>query len=58
LTGETDKGLQHNCFDDFIAATQYLEEHKYVGKGRVAINGGSNGGKFIVRVSISLLTFE
>ncbi|KIY52584.1 hypothetical protein FISHEDRAFT_69740 [Fistulina hepatica ATCC 64428] len=36
-----------NCFDDFIAATQYLVKHKYAAPGMVAINGGSNGGLLV-----------
>ncbi|KAI0346955.1 hypothetical protein BDW22DRAFT_1321836 [Trametopsis cervina] len=36
-----------NCFDDFIAATQYLVENKYAAPGKVAINGGSNGGLLV-----------
>ncbi|KAG5221490.1 prolyl oligopeptidase [Salix suchowensis] len=35
-----------NVFDDFIAATEYLVKHKYAAPGKVAINGGSNGGPF------------
>jgi prolyl oligopeptidase len=36
-----------NVFDDFIAATQYLVKNKYVAAGKVAINGGSNGGLLV-----------
>ncbi|KAF8075884.1 prolyl oligopeptidase [Lyophyllum atratum] len=36
-----------NVFDDFIAATEYLVENKYAGAGKVAINGGSNGGLLV-----------
>ncbi|TBU27685.1 prolyl oligopeptidase [Dichomitus squalens] len=36
-----------NCFDDFIAATQYLVDNKYAAPGKVAINGGSNGGLLV-----------
>nr|ACQ65797.1 prolyl oligopeptidase [Conocybe apala] len=36
-----------NCFDDFIAATNHLVEHKYAAPGKVAINGGSNGGLLV-----------
>ncbi|KAF9457998.1 prolyl oligopeptidase [Collybia nuda] len=36
-----------NVFDDFTAATEYLVKHKYAGAGKVAINGGSNGGLLI-----------
>lgn len=36
-----------NCFDDFVAATEYLVENKYAARGKVAINGGSNGGLLV-----------
>lgn len=36
-----------NCFDDFIAATDYLVKNKYAAPGEVAINGGSNGGLLV-----------
>ncbi|KAI0722036.1 prolyl oligopeptidase [Cerioporus squamosus] len=36
-----------NCFDDFIAASQYLVDNKYAAPGKVAINGGSNGGLLV-----------
>lgn len=36
-----------NCFDDFIAATQFLIDNKYAAPGKVAINGGSNGGLLV-----------
>lgn len=36
-----------NCFDDFISATEWLVKNKYAGKGKVAINGGSNGGLLV-----------
>ncbi|TFK43090.1 prolyl oligopeptidase [Crucibulum laeve] len=36
-----------NCFDDFVAATEYLIKNKYAGAGKVAINGGSNGGLLV-----------
>ncbi|KAJ2925832.1 hypothetical protein H1R20_g11259, partial [Candolleomyces eurysporus] len=38
---------KHNCFDDFIAATEYLVKNKYAAPGKVAINGGSNGGLLV-----------
>ncbi|KZP21737.1 hypothetical protein FIBSPDRAFT_740187 [Athelia psychrophila] len=41
------KERKQNVFDDFIAATQYLVDNKYVGAGQVAINGGSNGGLLV-----------
>ncbi|KAF8629610.1 hypothetical protein AX15_003351 [Amanita polypyramis BW_CC] len=36
-----------NVYDDFIAATQYLVKNKYAAPGKVAINGGSNGGLLV-----------
>ncbi|EIN10182.1 hypothetical protein PUNSTDRAFT_142274 [Punctularia strigosozonata HHB-11173 SS5] len=41
------KERKHNCFDDFIAATEFLVENKYAAPGKVAINGGSNGGLLV-----------
>ncbi|KAH7890841.1 prolyl oligopeptidase [Phlebopus sp. FC_14] len=36
-----------NVFNDFIAATEYLVKNKIAAPGKVAINGGSNGGLLI-----------
>lgn len=36
-----------NVFDDFIAATEYLVKNKIAAPGKVAINGGSNGGLLV-----------
>ncbi|KAF8169488.1 prolyl oligopeptidase [Pholiota molesta] len=36
-----------NCFDDFIAATEFLVTNKYAAPGKVTINGGSNGGLLV-----------
>jgi len=39
--------LKHNCFDDFIAASQYLTKNGYAAAKKIAINGGSNGGLLV-----------
>ncbi|EPT03158.1 hypothetical protein FOMPIDRAFT_1035541 [Fomitopsis schrenkii] len=38
---------KHKCFDDFIAASEYLVEHKYAARGKIGINGASNGGLLV-----------
>lgn len=41
------KERKQNCFDDFQHAAKFLIDEKYVGKDKVAISGGSNGGTSI-----------
>ncbi|MFM1768861.1 MAG: hypothetical protein RJA22_1390 [Verrucomicrobiota bacterium] len=38
---------KQNVFDDFIAAAEWLVEHRYTGPDRLAISGGSNGGLLV-----------
>ncbi|MDB5105617.1 MAG: prolyl oligopeptidase [Fibrobacteres bacterium] len=41
------KERKQNCFDDFIAAAEWLVKERYTRPARLAIGGGSNGGLLV-----------
>jgi prolyl oligopeptidase len=46
------KAKKQNCFDDFIAAAEWLAEAGYTRPARLAIGGGSNGGLLVAACMI------
>ncbi|KDN48433.1 hypothetical protein K437DRAFT_255543 [Tilletiaria anomala UBC 951] len=46
-----------NVFEDILSAAKFLHENKYAEKGKIIINGGSNGG-LMVGACMNMLTEE
>ena len=43
---------KQNVFDDFIAGAEWLVENRYTRPGKLAINGGSNGGLLVTACAV------
>ncbi|PWN36819.1 uncharacterized protein FA14DRAFT_186996 [Meira miltonrushii] len=44
-------GNKQNCFDDIICTAQHLVDNKIAAKGKLIVNGGSNGGLMAMAVA-------
>lgn len=39
---------KHHTFEDVLSASKYLHENKIAAKGKIVLNGGSNGGMTVM----------
>lgn len=44
LSADTTFVPQHHTFEDVLSSAKYLHENKIAAKGKIILNGGSNGG--------------